>query len=814
MRTPGKARHVLFGGALGGTKSYAMRWMAVRRLLEFAQRGFRNVPVALACESMPALRRRHVSEMQRLFPKWLGKYNVNEWKYKLHPQYGGGFIQLIGLDDAEKYSSDQYADIYIDELTFNSQETYTALSKRLRWAGIDDSVLVSATNPGRIGHCVPEGEVLTPTGWKDIRDFNIGDPVMTVLPTGEMVESIVEQIHRSHYSGKMAEVNARGLTMRCTPNHKVAKNMGVRAGKHTRLGISDKFSLVPFEKLPGQVTILREVSWRGNYVEKFVLPEYVEKRIMQRKRKPTHSQPDELPIDKFMALLGWFLSEGHTHEPSGIFAISQSKPQHRIEIEALIKDCGFKYHKAGEAFSVHSRKWMDYLRQFGKCRQKFIPTWVKNLPPAQLAILFDALVKGDGHQQSATGGAYYTISSRLKDDVAEVALKLGYIVHCHAGQRPNRDGKTYRVNFKKVKSGGTELLTGNHPYKVPTETKRRSDVQYEDFDGEVFCIGVPDTHNFIIRQRGSVWISGNSWVYDRFVNPKTRRPNHHFIQSLWSDNPFMPQSYWDDLIANLPDKVKRAMIDGDWSVFEGQYFTNLDEDVHYIPRKIFDKRWRRFRVIDWGYNHPCVCIWCTVSPDGVMYVYREHSVAHQTAEWHKRVIAEMSAGEEYDYTVVDPSLDRHDGSFSGNKTALEIFNDPNDGFGSFRCITADRDRIAGWHALLNAFEYQLADDGFAFKVAPSIFISHDCPHVWSSLRSLVYDEHNIEDVQKTKKHVYGPGQGDDEADCVRYAWKYCLKSPESRQSPIIHENIQRVGVASDGGWKDNPFVSKSPYARF
>lgn len=457
MTSPGKARHIFFGGSLGGTKSYAMRWMAVRRLLQFAQRGFRGVPVALACETMPALRRRHVSEMQRLFPKWLGKYNVNEWKFKLAPQYGGGFIQLIGLDDAAKYASDQYADIYIDELTFNSEETYNTLSQRCRWPGIEDSAIVSASNPGRIGH---------------------------------------------------------------------------------------------------------------------------------------------------------------------------------------------------------------------------------------------------------------------------------------------------------------------------------------------------------------------SWVCDRFVNPKTRRPGHHFIQSLWSDNPFMPQSYWDDLIANMPEKVRKAMVDGDWTVFEGQYFTNLDEQIHYVPRRIYPKNWRRFRVIDWGYNHPCVCIWCTVSPDGVMYVYREHSVAHQTAEWHKRVIAEMSAGEEYDYTIVDPSLDRHDGSFAGNKTALEIFNDPNDGFGSFRCITADRDRIAGWHALLNAFEYELADDGFAFKVAPQVFITHDCPHVWSSLRSLVYDEHNIEDVQKTKKHVYGPGQGDDEADCVRYAWKYCLKSPEARQSPIILDNIQRVGVANDGGWKDNPFASKSPYARF
>ena len=45
-------RFLLYGGALGGGKSFFMRWVLLRRLLELYGRfGLRNVPVMLACEN-------------------------------------------------------------------------------------------------------------------------------------------------------------------------------------------------------------------------------------------------------------------------------------------------------------------------------------------------------------------------------------------------------------------------------------------------------------------------------------------------------------------------------------------------------------------------------------------------------------------------------------------------------------------------------------------------------------------------------------------------------------------------------------------
>ena len=80
---------------------------------------------------------------------------------------------------------------------------------------------------------------------------------------------------------------------------------------------------------------------------------------------------------------------------------------------------------------------------------------------------------------------------------AEVALKCGYIVPAE-GTRQDRSQPIrvapvvirypeLSVNIKRVKSGGTELLTGNHVYDVATTT-RAGRTAREPFDGGVFVL--------------------------------------------------------------------------------------------------------------------------------------------------------------------------------------------------------------------------------------------------------------------------------------------------------------------------------------
>lgn len=167
-------RYVLYGGAAGPGKSYALRWGALEYLLSLAQDGHRNTRVGLFCEDYPSLKDRQISRIAREFPSWLGEIKESKTEgmaFFVKQQYGGGYIALRNLDDPAKYASTEFAAIFVDELTKNERQTFDDLRFRLRWPGVNHTPFVGATNPGSIGH----GWVKKL--WVD-RDFSGDDSVM------------------------------------------------------------------------------------------------------------------------------------------------------------------------------------------------------------------------------------------------------------------------------------------------------------------------------------------------------------------------------------------------------------------------------------------------------------------------------------------------------------------------------------------------------------------------------------------------------------------------------------------------------------
>jgi hypothetical protein len=281
---------------------------------------------------------------------------------------------------------------------------------------------------------------------------------------------------------------------------------------------------------------------------------------------------------------------------------------------------------------------------------------------------------------------------------------------------------------------------------------------------------------------------GNSWVVERFVSPKTRvRPHYdekldyyskgnYFIQSYPQDNPTLTKQYLAD-INMLPEKQRRALVLGDWTVYAGQYFSMLDTNIHFIPPFDIPETWSRFRAIDHGSAHPTVCLWGATDENGTLYIYREYSMGGEYATYHKRRIVEYSGSEQYRTTVGDPSMWSNEHSSEVNKMPAEVYNDPNDGLGSLRMVKANNARIQGWQALADGFSYELEGGRYDFDDRgrpqikflrkPRIYIFNTCSYTWDSLTNVQHDEARVEDVKKTKS-TYGPGKGDDEAETLRY----------------------------------------------
>lgn len=151
-----ECKYLLYGGAMGGGKSYWLRWQLVKLLIKWAKAGHLRVCVGLFCEDYPTLQDRHLSKISKEFPVWLGESHGNHRDYGrcfiLAPEYGGGVIMFRNLDDSSKYQSAEFAAIAVDELTKNTAEIFTDLRTRLRWAGISETKFIAASNPGGVGH--------------------------------------------------------------------------------------------------------------------------------------------------------------------------------------------------------------------------------------------------------------------------------------------------------------------------------------------------------------------------------------------------------------------------------------------------------------------------------------------------------------------------------------------------------------------------------------------------------------------------------------------------------------------------------------
>jgi hypothetical protein len=155
----GKIKFLLYGGALGGGKSYFLRYLAPRFLIKmFEKKGIKHVPIMLACEDYPSLKDRQLAKIATEFPPWLGKNHSDHKDYGrsfvLHEDFGSGVVCFRNLDDASKYASAEFAAILVDELTKNHYETFTHLRTRLRYPGFEDieCPFVAGTNPGGVGH--------------------------------------------------------------------------------------------------------------------------------------------------------------------------------------------------------------------------------------------------------------------------------------------------------------------------------------------------------------------------------------------------------------------------------------------------------------------------------------------------------------------------------------------------------------------------------------------------------------------------------------------------------------------------------------
>lgn len=615
----------LFGGALGGGKSDVLLMAALQYVdvPGYAAMIFRKSltdlkqPGALIDRSM----------------KWLAPYLASKevkWSASEHTFYfpttwpdgspGHDAKLCFGyIGDAEireRYQSSEFQYIAFDELTtWVDSKDWEFMFSRIRQSGcpihkadsngkpqwnercIYCQTLRSVPKRMRAA-CLDEGEVLTQSGWKDIREVQVGELVASVNPnTGATEYKPVEWVYAGPNDKPMVHIEKKNLDISMTCDHRV---MFQRFGK-------SQYDIAPWDSLPNKsLSLVRHGT------------------SFYRDGKPIEI-PCGISRNVFYQLLGWFLSDGSVnHNPrKGNYKIiiTQLKDSQNA-VRELFESIGLRYNYSSNGdFQITNKELWQFFYSLGYAHEKYVPRkFMEAASSDELQILFTCLMRGDGHLRT-NSYQYISTSPRLVDDVSELGALLGFKTQI---SKTVLDNSNHRDRY-------TVYLTrqNNNLTKVDRDTKGRNDCREYTYDGNVYCIKVADNENFIVRQRGCVWVSGNTnpggsggtWVKNWFrIKPDPEKypsrkealialqqgevvrfvgtdPNRVFIPSFLEDNPFLDRESYDKMLDNMSEQDQDRLRNGNWEFrpdsrfkrVNARYFTIYDEAFH-LPHEIVRRR--------------------------------------------------------------------------------------------------------------------------------------------------------------------------------------------------------------------------------
>ena len=284
--------------------------------------------------------------------------------------------------------------------------------------------------------------------------------------------------------------------------------------------------------------------------------------------------------------------------------------------------------------------------------------------------------------------------------------------------------------------------------------------------------GIEDTGLWGASNPGDIgheWVK-KLWITKELTGEDPKPEELIFIKSLPTDNPYLAKSYIEEL-HRLPKQLRMAYLEGNWDVFEGQFFREFFRDKHVVQPFVIPESWLRFRSIDpSGRDGITSCHWYAIDWNSRVFVYREHYGTGKDADQHAKEIARLSEGEKYRYTVIDSAAFSKLGL---PETMAEIYN---------RCgvsglTPASKQRVVGWNTVHTYLRWDENTD-------PKIKIFSTCENLIRTLPSLVHDDLHPEDL-----NIKGE---DHSADELRYFLQTLREGHTPRPLTFVEKRLNEM----------------------
>jgi len=284
---------------------------------------------------------------------------------------------------------------------------------------------------------------------------------------------------------------------------------------------------------------------------------------------------------------------------------------------------------------------------------------------------------------------------------------------------------------------------------------------------------------------------GHAWVkrlfVERLYKERENAEDYTFIQAKVFDNKILMENDkgYVNMLENLPDKLREAWLNGNWDVFEGQYFSMFNRETHVLKPYMITKENRRYVAMDYGRDmFACYFIAVDEQNNGIVYkeIYQSDLMVSDAAKLLKSYILpdEIIAA-----FYAPPDLWNKQ-SQSGRSTA-EIFHEH-----GINLTKVSNDRVQGWYDM--AEWLKIVEDEQGYKTA-RLRIFDNCKNLIRCLPQVQYDDKNPNDVAKE------PHELTHSVDAIRY---FCAGRPLAYR-PIPVEDTDYMDYDKQinsflGGW--------------
>lgn len=317
---------------------------------------------------------------------------------------------------------------------------------------------------------------------------------------------------------------------------------------------------------------------------------------------------------------------------------------------------------------------------------------------------------------------------------------------------------------------------------------------------------------------------GHGWLKRLFIErrfkERERPEDYAFIQALVDDNAALMENdpdYVHRLDSEPNEALRRAYRYGDWDIFAGQFFQEIDRNVHLIKPFPIPDHWNRFGAYDYGFNHPAAFGWFANDEDGNTYLYREFVKAQMRVDQFALHINQFT-----DTQKLYPIVAGHD-CWTMKATLRDDARPPTvaEEFQSHGILLkrAVIDRIQGAAQLRSYLAWRNLAGG---RTKPRFFIFDTCPISFDTIARMIHDPDKVEDVLKVDATEGDPTSGDDAYDMNRYGLMSRPILTEPIRSPLVRgskewhqkmnenlfeqamEHFQKQKQEDGGGWGETP----------